>query len=107
MQFQGRFERKPAGISFAPGRLNLVGEHVDHQGASVLPMALRAGVACAFGPRPDRSVRILALDANAGDRFTLGGYVRSGRRWSDLVRGLCERMEAGGRRLPGLDLIVA
>src|SRR5262245_19898979 len=70
-------------------------------------MALRQGVACAWAPRPDRSVRILALDANAGDRFTLGTYVKSGRRWSDLARGLCEALEARGRRLPGIELVVA
>ncbi len=106
-QFEGRFHAKPAGIAFAPGRLNLLGEHIDHQGASVLPMALREGVACAWAPRPDRAVRVLALDAQAGDRFTLGAYVRSGRRWSDLLRGLCQALEAQGRRLPGMDLVIA
>ena len=91
----------------APGRLNLVGEHVDHQGGLVLPLALREGVAVAWGPRADRSVRITALDERGADRFTLGSYSRSGRRWLDLARGACATLEARGTRLAGVDLVVA
>lgn len=105
--FHGSFDAKPAGVTFAPGRLNLLGEHVDHQGASVLPVALREGVACAWGPRPDRTVRVLALDAKETDRFPLGAYDRSGRRWADMVRGACAALEARGVRLPGVQLSIA
>ena len=87
--------------------MNLVGEHVDHQGGLVLPLALRQGVAVAWAPRPDRAVRVLALDAKGGDRFVHGSYVKSGRRWADLVRGACAVLEARGSRLPGLDLVIA
>jgi galactokinase len=52
-------------------------------------------------------VRVVAVDANAGDRFVLGTYVKSGRRWADLVRGACAVVEARGVRLPGVDLVVA
>ncbi len=92
---------------FAPGRLNLVGEHVDHQDGFVLPVALREGVAAAWGPRPDRAVRIVATDLRQGDRFVLGKYDRSGRHWADLVRGACAVLEADGVHLPGVDLVTA
>lgn len=105
--YEGRFGGPPRGFVFAPGRLNLLGEHVDHQGGPVLPLPLGLGVTCAWGPRPDRSVRIVALDAKAGDRFVLGAYAKSGRRWADLVRGVCQALEAEGVRLPGVDLVVA
>jgi galactokinase len=73
----------------------------------VLPLPLAQGVAAAWGHRPDRAVRVTSLDANGGDRFTLGTYVRSGRRWADLLRGLCAVVEARGIRLPGIDLVTA
>ena len=73
----------------------------------MLPLALRVGVAVAWAPRPDRSVRVIAIDAKQGDRFTHGAYVRSGRRWADLVQGSCAVLEARGSRLPGLDLAIA
>jgi galactokinase len=105
--FGARYEGKPSGVAWAPGRLNLLGEHVDHQGGDVLPMALPQGVAVAWAPRPDRSVRVTALDVNAGDRFTFGQIARSGRRYADLLRGACASLEAEGIHVPGLDLAIA
>lgn len=107
LAFPGHFDRTPQGIVFAPGRLNLLGEHVDHQGGPVLPLPLRLGVAAAWATRPDRSVRVIALNAKQGDRFVLGAYGKSGRRWADLVRGVCRALEEEGLRLPGLDLVLA
>jgi galactokinase len=42
---------------WAPGRLNLIGEHIDYHGLPVLPMALRQRVGVAFTRRKDRLIR--------------------------------------------------
>lgn len=105
--YEGRYGGPPKGFVAARGRLLLLGEHVEAGGGPVLALPLRLGVTCAWGPRPDRSVRIVALDAKAGDRFVHGAYAKSGRRWADLVRGVCAALEAEGVRLPGIDLVVA
>lgn len=73
----------------------------------MLPIALREGVAVAYGPRPDRAVRMVALDEHAGDRFPLERPGRCGRRFADFVRGAATVLTAEGRRLPGVDLIIA
>lgn len=46
--FGDRFGGAPEGIAFAPGRVNLIGEHVDYCGLPVLPAAVAAGLAIAF-----------------------------------------------------------
>jgi galactokinase len=104
--FQKRYGARPEDVVFAPGRLNLIGEHVDHQGGSVLPLPLREGVAVAWGRRPDRAVRLLTVDPPSVDRFVIGEATRSGKRSADLVRGACAALEARGSRVPGLDLAV-
>ena len=55
--FRERFGSAPDGVAFAPGRVNLIGEHVDYCGLPVLPAALSHGVALAFAARRDERVR--------------------------------------------------
>ena len=42
---------------WAPGRVNLIGEHIDYHGFPVLPMALRQRVEVTFEARPDGLIR--------------------------------------------------
>lgn len=48
-QFIVLYGFSPSTVSIAPGRVNLIGEHIDHQGYSVLPVALNQTVQVAAG----------------------------------------------------------
>jgi galactokinase len=47
--YAAEFGEQPEGVWFAPGRVNLIGEHTDYNGGFVLPFALSTGVAVAAG----------------------------------------------------------
>ena len=51
--FRECYGREPEGVWFAPGRVNLVGEHTDYNEGFVLPFALGQGVAAAAAQRED------------------------------------------------------
>lgn len=53
---------EPDRLVRAPGRVNLIGEHVDYAGLPVLPMALEQAVHVAVRPRDDRLVRAASSD---------------------------------------------
>jgi galactokinase len=56
--FESRFNRAPAGIWSAPGRVNLIGEHTDYNGGFVLPFAIDRRTVAALSLRTDRIVRV-------------------------------------------------
>jgi galactokinase len=56
--FRARYDAEPDGVWFAPGRVNLIGEHTDYTGGFVLPFALGSGVAVAAGRAPDETITV-------------------------------------------------
>jgi len=56
-KFQEFFEGAPQ-LFFSPGRVNLIGEHIDYNGGQVFPAAITFGTYGAVLPRPDQRVRL-------------------------------------------------
>lgn len=106
LMFGGRCSRAPTGIEYASGRIVLLGDHLDRLGGRVLAAPTAEGIACAWGVRPDSRVVVWGMNAGQKDSFQQGQFSRSGRSWGDLARGACAHVSQGGRRLPGIDLMV-
>lgn len=58
--FQATFGAEPAGVWAAPGRVNLIGEHVDYNGGLCLPIALPHRTFVALRRRDDDAVRLVS-----------------------------------------------
>lgn len=91
--FAKAFGRPPQGVAFAPGRVNLIGEHVDYNGGLVLPMPIAAGTAVAWGPADGDEVEAIALDfASTRDRFVPAQVdPHSPPDWQSYVRGMAHQ----------------
>ncbi|PIA60990.1 hypothetical protein AQUCO_00300482v1 [Aquilegia coerulea] len=68
------FGHKPDVYARSPGRVNLIGEHIDYEGYSVLPMAIRQDTIIAIRKHdPSESSKLLRI-ANVNDKYTMCTY---------------------------------
>lgn len=58
MTFGAVFGSKPEVIAAAPGRINLIGEHVDYSDGFVLPFAISSRTTVAIKRRADQKIRL-------------------------------------------------
>lgn len=56
------FKSDKVGFCRVPGRVNLIGEHTDYNGFSVLPVTIKKEVHCAFSPREDNEIHLFNED---------------------------------------------
>jgi len=105
--FTKRFGAAPCIIASAPGRVNLIGEHVDYNDGLVLPAAIDRTTAVAAGPRED-GLLVLVTDAGQEGSFHAARLYPSERRaWTDYITGVAYLLQERGMPACGANLLVA
>ena len=105
--FRGVLDAEPVLISRAPGRINLIGEHVDYSDGYVLPVAIDRDVVVVAGPRPDNEIHALAADHEQRIRFNVSELWGRSVGWQAYVRGAAKLLDEAGIRVPGANLSIA
>jgi galactokinase len=93
-------------LFFAPGRINLIGEHTDYNGGFVLPGAVDKGITVEISPNGSRTVKVLAIDINPQRNyaeFDLDSSFQPEQHWAGYVFGVCMEMQKRGIKVGGFD----
>jgi galactokinase len=105
--FTAKFHSSPECIVTAPGRVNLIGEHVDYNGGFVLPAAINRWTSIAAGPRNDTSLFIHAENLGATMLLDLKDLTpRHSGAWSNYTAGVAHFMQQCGLTLKGANLLI-
>jgi galactokinase len=108
--FHEAYGRDPDGLWAAPGRVNVVGEHVDYQAGLCLPFALPQRTVVAVAARDDDLLRLRSVQCGGSGDGWKGriSEVRPGSvpGWAGYGAGVPWAMRADGLDVPGVDALV-
>lgn len=102
--------REAEGVWFAPGRVNLIGEHTDYNEGFVMPFALAMGATVAVARRDDQLVRLHSVDLRESIELdVLRPYDKPGATtgWGAYLAGVVWALQQAGRPVGGIDLVLA
>ena len=90
---------------FAPGRVNLIGEHTDYNGGYVFPCALQYGTYLAV--RLNGSDQINFATTNFDQRCSVPaeGFARQDKKWVNYPLGVMDQLVKRGFQIKGMDLL--
>ena len=107
--FKAHFGANPEFLSYAPGRVNLIGEHTDYNDGFVMPCAIGFGTAIAARKNGTDTMRVLAVDIDGDtDSFKVTSDMdrHPDKTWSNYLRGVTKLICDKGYKFEGLDLAI-
>lgn len=107
-KFVARFGGTEAGIRsfFAPGRVNLIGEHTDYNGGYVFPAALTFGTTLLVRKREDALIRLASENFSLAGEFTLDTAVYDkAHDWMNYPKAVLVHLAKRGYTFGGYDLL--
>jgi galactokinase len=105
-EFQKRFQKKPDQIFFSPGRVNLIGEHIDYNGGQVMPCAISLGTYLAISKNKDKVFRFQCLNfPETAELHLQNSYTKSGKEWFNYPLGILDQVLGLGHPVSGLDML--
>ncbi len=108
--FRTAYGKAPDVVAFAPGRVNLIGEHTDYNDGFALPCALSFGTAVALARRNDNRIDAQAADLDSPPaNFALNGSIArlEEGHWENHLRGIVAGMPRFGLAVSGADLVIS
>ena len=105
-EFFDRFQKNAEHIFFCPGRINLIGEHLDYNGGDVMPCAISQGTYLAISRNSSKTFRFECL--NFPEKATLhlqSSYSKTGKAWFNYPLGVIDLLLREGYELSGLDML--
>lgn len=105
-EFRNRFQKEPDHVFFCPGRVNLIGEHIDYNGGRVMPCAISKGTFLAVSKNIDKRFRFQCLDfPEMANLHLQESYSKTGKQWFNYPLGVMNHFIQSGYNLSGLDML--
>jgi galactokinase len=103
--FSSAFTSVPA-VYFSPGRINLIGEHIDYNDGFVMPATIDKGIYYAVAVNHSDDIHFYAVDFE--ERFSVNTRdIKKNEGWRNYVLGVLQEFLLAGKPLKGFDCVLA
>ncbi len=103
--FISHFQNEPDAVYLAPGRINIIGEHIDYNDGFVLPAAIDKYVCFSIRKSNNNMIEIVALDMN--DNYSLNiddELIPINKMWMNYLLGVLSEFKKRNIMLPSFQL---
>jgi galactokinase len=90
--FLNHFNDAPAFIVKSPGRINLIGEHIDYNHGFVLPAAIDKFIEVAIGKRTDGTIHMVAVDLGQTILLPMHNLTPHATVWVNYIIGVVDQV---------------
>ncbi len=105
-EFQTRYQQEPEYFFFCPGRVNLIGEHIDYNGGKVMPCAISLGTYLLVSKNTDKKIRLQCINFPEIAALQLqSSYSKTGSEWFNYPLGVINEILQLGHELSGMNML--
>ena len=104
--FEKSFGTTPQKIVLSPGRINIIGEHIDYNDGYVLPAAIDKIICFAFEKNNSQKSKIIAIDLNEEFEIDLTQKIQlSEVVWTNYILGVIKQLQDSGLSFEGFNCV--
>lgn len=101
--FRNRYNQEPI-IVRSPGRINLLGEHIDYNQGIVLPASIDRNIFLGIGKRNDDRIELYSCDYKDSYSTDRNSLQRSEKHWPNYILGVVDQLQSEGYQLGGFNI---
>ncbi|QSB27243.1 galactokinase [Flavobacterium sp. CLA17] len=104
--FEKSFGSSPQKTVLSPGRINIIGEHIDYNDGYVLPAAIDKVICFAFEKNNTKKSKIIAIDLNEEFEVDLTQEIKlSDVVWTNYILGVIKQLQDNGFSFEGFNCV--
>lgn len=107
-QFKIQFHHEPDAVFLSPGRINIIGEHIDYNNGFVLPAAINKYVCFAVKKSAGTAIRLFAADLNDYYEFESNTKLQPiDKTWVNYLIGVIQELKNRELHFSGFDVVLS
>ena len=103
--FNKHYKTQPE-IYYAPGRVNLMGDHTDYNNGLVLPMAINLGTYVGISKNNTNIISVYSESMKSNCSFNLSESSNNLPRWAIYIYGIISLLQKDAYNLQGMDIYI-